>query len=555
MSEFVQDAPKPANRFRTDRTLRLTLERLLPPEIFAAAAPALDRMGERAVAELPDLADQAEANPPRLIPFDAWGARIDCIECSAAYDRLVATGQEEGLVALPYEAAYGADTRIVQAGLIHLFDPVSAVASCPLTMSDGAAWLLRKHDPALAARYLPLLTARHGGWTSGQWMTEKPGGSDVSRTETTAHMLPDGAALLSGTKYFTSATSANMALALARPEGAPDGSAGLSLFLLELRRPNGTWNGIQVRRLKDKMGTKALPTAELDLAGTLAYPVGGLGRGVAKIASLLNIARLWAALAGPASVGHLLALARDYAGKREVFGTKLHTHPMHTAWLAQIAAEYEAMLGLCFETASALGRAEHGGDAGWARLLTPLTKLSCARQGIWGSSELIESFGGAGYVEDTGLPRIFRNVPVHTIWEGTTNVLAHDVLRALADRALGQAWIEDIERRLAGVTHPALAPIVPRIAAALTRLRPLVLAPEDPEGRRIAQAMARITQAAILTEAAAWRIVHKNDHTALIAAEIVTRQPLVAEPSSDMELGLLAYGTMPEQEPWLRAAE
>jgi alkylation response protein AidB-like acyl-CoA dehydrogenase len=555
MSEFVQDAPQPVNRFRTDRTLRLTLERLLPPDIFAAAAPSLDRLGERAIAELPNLADQAEATPPRLTPFDAWGSRVDRIESSPAFDRLVAIGQQEGLVALPYEAPYGAHTRVVQAGLINLFDPVSAVASCPLTMSDGAAWLLRKHDPALAARYLPLLTARHGGWTSGQWMTEKQGGSDVSRTETTAHMLPDGAALLSGSKYFTSATSANMALALARPEGAPEGSAGLSLFLLELRRPDGHWNAIQVRRLKEKMGTKALPTAELDLSATLAYPVGGLGRGVAKIASLLNIARLWAALAGPASVGHLLALARDYAGKREVFGAKLHTHPMHTAWLAQIAAEYEAMLGLCFETAAALGRAEHGGDSAWARLLTPLTKLSCARQGIWGSSELIESFGGAGYIEDTGLPRLFRNVHVHTIWEGTTNVLAHDVLRALADRALGQAWTLDIERRLAGITHPALAPITPRIEGALTKLRPLVLAPEEPEGRRIAQAMARVTQAAILAEAAQWRLEQKNDHSALVAAEIVTRQPLVAEPSSDMELASLAYGTIKQPEPSLRAAE
>ncbi|MEJ0047316.1 MAG: acyl-CoA dehydrogenase family protein [Rhodospirillales bacterium] len=158
-------------------------------------------------------------------------------------------------------------------------------------------------------------------------MTEQQGGSDVGRTGTVARAASDGSFLLTGTKWFTSATSADMALALARPEGAADGSAGLSLFLLELRRPDGSWNGIHVRRLKDKMGTKALPTAELDLDGTVATPVGGIGRGVAKIASLLNIARLWAALAGPGSVGHLLALARDYANKREVFGSRLHTPP------------------------------------------------------------------------------------------------------------------------------------------------------------------------------------------------------------------------------------
>jgi alkylation response protein AidB-like acyl-CoA dehydrogenase len=554
MTEFLQDAPRAANRFRTDRALRLTLERLLPRDVFDHASVALDRMGERAVQELPDLADSAESNPPKLVAYDPWGKRIDCIEVDPAFDKLVAIGQQDGLVALPYEAPYGAHTRIVQAGLANLFDPVSATASCPLTMTDGAAWLLKKHDPALAQRYAPLLTARTGGWTSGQWMTEKEGGSDVSRTSTVARPVGDGRFALTGTKWFTSATSANIALALARPNDAGEGSAALSLFLLELRRPDGSWNGIQVRRLKDKMGTRAMPTAELDLADAMAVPVGGIGKGVSKIASLLNIARLWAALAGPSSVGHLLAVARDYAGRRDVFARRLRDHPVHTAWLAQITAEYEAMLGLCFETAAALGRAEHGGNGTLARLLTPLAKLSCARGGIWGTSELIESFGGAGYVEDTGLPRVFRNTHVHAIWEGTTNVLAHDVLRALARREAGEEWLGDVAARLSRVTHAELSPVLPRIHRALETLRPLVLAPEEAEGRRIAQGMARTTQAAILAEAAQWRIVQKQDRSALVAAELITRAPLVAEQSSDMDLECLAFWPSPKAHSASRAA-
>jgi acyl-CoA dehydrogenase len=204
------------------------------------------------------------------------------------------------------------------------------------------------------------------------------------------------------------------------------------------------------------------------------------------------------------------------------------------------------MLGLCLETAAAVGRAEHGGDPALARLLTPLTKLSCARQGIWGTSELIESFGGAGYVEDTGLPRVFRNAHVHAIWEGTTNVLAHDVLRALSKRSVGEAWLNDIKERLASVTHGEAAPILPRVQAALRDLRPLVLAPEEADARRIAQGMARVTQAAILAQSAQWRIVHKQDRSALIAAEIVTRAPLLAETTSDMLLETLAYGEPPD---------
>ena len=539
---FRQEAPTARNRFRTDRALRTTLERHLPAEVFAHAAPALDRLGERGAGELPALAEQAERTPPRHVPFDAWGNRIDRIEIDPAFDTLVRIGQAEGLVATPYDRGYGAHGRVVQAGLANLFDPVSAVATCPLVMTDGAAWLLRQHDPALWEQYGPRLTAREHGITSGQWMTETEGGSDVSRTGTRAVPLGDGSFALYGTKWFTSATSADIAMVLARPEGEAAGSAGLSLFLLELRRPDGSWNGIAVRRLKEKMGTRALPTAELDLDGAVAVPVGGLGRGVAKVASLLNIARVWAAYAGPAGVGHLLGLARDYAQKRRVFGAPLADQPMHRAWLAKIAAEYEAMLALCFETASALGRAEHGGNAGMARLLAPLTKLACARQGIWGTSELVESFGGAGYVEDTGIPRIFRNAHVHAIWEGTSSVLAHDVLRALRSRDLALEWLEDVGSRLARLANPELAPAVPRIAAALDLLRPLVLEPDERDGRRLATGMARVTQAALLAEAAEWRIAVKHDRSALVALELVTREPLVSAVTSDMDMASLAFG-------------
>ncbi len=545
MPSFTQTAPPPRNRFRTDATLRFALERLLPAEIFVEASVALDRLGERAIAELPALADAAERNPPRHVPYDAWGNRVDRIEVDPAFDALVRIGQEEGLVATPYDGGYGAHGRVVQAGLSNLFDPVSAVATCPLVMTDGAAWLLRQHDQALWARYGARLTARHGGITSGQWMTETEGGSDVGQTATVARANEDGTFSLHGTKWFTSATSADIAMVLARPEGEGPGSAGLSLFLLELRRPDGAWNGLTVRRLKDKMGTKALPTAELDLAGARAVPVGGLGRGVAKVASLLNIARVWAAYAGPAGVGHLLGLARDYARMRRVFGAPLTQQPMHRAWLARIAAEYEAMLALCFETAAAVGRAEAGGNAQMARLLAPLTKLSCARQGIWGTSELIESFGGAGYVEDTGLPRIFRNAHVHAIWEGTTSVLSHDVLRALRSRDLGLEWLDDITHRLADLTHPELQHVAPRIAGALAALRPMVLEPDEREGRRLAGGMARVTQAAMLAQAAEWRIVHKSDRTALVAAEIVTREALIPPEIADMELAELAFGQEP----------
>lgn len=534
MTPFFQDPPHPGNRFRTDPTLRLTLEHLLPRDAFDEASRLFDRFGARAAEELAQLADEAERHEPEHIAFDPWGRRIDRIDVHASWLKLVAIGQEEGLVALPYEAPYGAWSRVVQAGMVNLFDPVAAMATCPLVMTDGAARLLTDHDPELAARHVPKLVARSGGWTSGQWMTETTGGSDVGRSETTARDLGDGRYALNGLKWFTSATTSQMALVLARPEGAPGGSRGLSLFLVELRNPDGSWNGIRVRRLKDKLGTRALPTAELELVDTVAVPVGGIGRGVAKMGGLLNIARLWSSWSGPAGTGHLLALARDYARRREVFGSKLADRPIHLAWIARIAAEYEAMLALTFNTAAVMGAAEHGANDGLARLLAPLTKLACARQGVWATSELVESFGGAGYVEDTGIPRIMRNVHVNCIWEGTTSVLAHDVLRVLGATDLGPALLDDMDRRLAGLTHAPMDRVRGTIAAARHMLAPLVAEPDETQARRLAWGLARSYQALLLAEAAQWRLVEKGDRSGLAAAELFTREPLVAPQTADI---------------------
>lgn len=545
MSEFTQPAPRPRNRFRVDPTLRFTLERLLPKDIFVAATPSMDRMGERAATEMPPLAERAERNEPKHIVYDAWGRRIDEILVDESWRRLVEIGQEEGLVALPYEAPYGEYSRVVQAGLANLYDPVSAVADCPLVMTDGAARLLLQHDPALAEIYVPRLTARHKAWTSGQWMTEKEGGSDVGRSSTTARPQSDGRWTLHGTKWFTSATTADMALVLARPEGAGPGSRELSLFLMELRRPDGSWNSFEIRRLKDKLGTRALPTAEVDLKGALATPIGGIGRGVAKIAGLLNIARLWAAWGGPAGVGHLLGLARDYGERREVFGARLVDHPIHQIWFARLAAEYEAMLALNFETALALGRAEHGADPRLSRILAPITKLACARQSIAVASELIESFGGAGYLEDTGLPRIFRNLHVHCIWEGTTSVLAHDVTRALATPGLSEVFLSDCARRLRGLSLDRTREIRTRIENALADLSGLISRPDEAQARRLAWGIARTFQAILLTEAAEWRLREKEDARGLTAADLFSREPLVSPSVADIDqsaLRGLAFG-------------
>ena len=541
---FLQDPPRPSNRFRTDRAFRQGLERVLPPDVFAAASAELDEMGERAAGELRELGEHAETHPPVHVPYDAWGRRVDRLDVDPAWTRLVEIALETGLVALPYEGRYGVHSRLVQGALANLFDPVTSTALCPIAMTDAAARVLLTHDQELASKYVPLLTARRGGWTSGQWMTEKEGGSDVGRTGTVASAAGDGTYTLHGTKWFTSATTADMTLALARPEGAEAGSRGLSLFLLELRRPDGSWNGITVRRLKDKFGTKGLPTAELDLDGAVAVPVGGLGRGVAKISIMLNITRLGAAGGSAAGVGELLSLARDYANRREAFGELLRHQPMHRVWIARVAAEYEAMLAMKFRAGELVGQTEAGeGDDALTRVVTPLTKLAVAREAVWACSELMESFGGAGYLEDTGIPRIFRNTHVNCIWEGTTSVMALDVMRALRGETAAQSFFDEVESKARAYDHPLTADASRRALAALDDVRGMLASADESSARRIAWAMARTYQAALLCEAAGWALDKHGDARTATAARIFTSEPLVGPPPADPDdAAALAFG-------------
>ncbi|MHB1594423.1 MAG: acyl-CoA dehydrogenase family protein [Streptosporangiaceae bacterium] len=556
---FVQEAPRPpANRWLADHALRLTVTRLAAESQadhgaagagpLAGLSQMLSDAGARAEAELAPLAAQAERNAPVLAQYDAWGRRIDRIEVSGAWLDLVRRAQELGAVALAYERPFGAASRIAQAALLQLINPVSATALCPLSMTDGAVAALSRFDPALAAEWVPRLTARAGGWTAAQWMTEKEGGSDVGRSATAA--IPAGSAwALYGTKWFTSATTADVALALARPRGASPGSRGLSLFALRLRRDDGTWNGLRIRRLKDKLGTRALPTAEMDLDGTLAVPVGGLERGVPKVTAVLHSARLWAAQAATGDVGYLLALARDYATRREVAGGLLASQPVHQRWLAEIAAVYQAMLQLTLRAAQIVGHddvSSGGTPSPLARVVVPLAKLAAARQGVWAASQLLESFGGAGYLEDTGLPRLLRDVHVHSIWEGTTNVLALDVLRALRDPASGAALLADIAAQLGRYGEQGIAGDAERaVRAVLPELEHMIADHDPAQARRLAWGLARTYQTVLMIAHARWAATTRGDtRPAITAAMFAGRRPLLdhVPAASASDLADLAFG-------------
>lgn len=474
MARFYQDPPRLGNQYAEDGLLREHLALALPPEVLATLEPELVHLGELGGRELYDawLADLP--NEPVLTQWDAWGHRVDHIELTPLWKRAQRLTAEHGLVAAGYDhAAFGAHARTVQFAKNHLVQPSLDVWSCPLAMTDGAArTLLELGNTTLSDRAVPRLLSRDAdtAWTSGQWMTERTGGSDVSRTETIARRAGDGW-VLEGTKWFTSATTSQMALTLARPEGNPEGSRGLALFFVELRDAAGRLQGISINRLKDKLGTRKVPTAELTLIDTPAVPVAGLDEGVRKIASMLNVTRLWNAMGAEWSMRRAVALAQAYSHTRHAMGALLIDKPLHVDTLAEMASESAGAFLLAFRVAELSGRAEarvaSEGELELLRVLTPITKLTTGKQVVAVCSEAVECFGGAGYVEDTGLPRIVADAQVLPIWEGTTNVLSVDTLRALAKPAAVEVLLGDIRALAREGRGAALDPVVDTIEAAV----------------------------------------------------------------------------------------
>lgn len=535
MTGFYQDGPRLENQYQDDQLLRSFLDRMLEKDERQAVEKDLSRFADRLLGDIADMAADAEAHPPVLVQFDPWGRRIDQIETARGWQELETVSAEEGLVAIGYERKLGPRSRIHQFAKMYLFNPSSAVFSCPLAMADGAARLLEVlGDDELQQNALARLTTRNPKqfWTSGQWMTERTGGSDVGRGETIARADGDIYRLY-GSKWFTSATTSQMAMTLARiePPGgeAMPGSRGLSLFYVETRDADGQLNNIAINRLKDKLGTKALPTAELELQGTVAKLVGETGRGVANITTLVNVTRLYNAVSSVSLMRRGLALARDYARRRVAFGRQLADQPLHAETLANLEVDFSGCFLLAFRGIELLGREECGvassAESAVLRLLTPIAKLFTAKHCVAAASEILESFGGAGYVENTGLPKLLRDGQVLSIWEGTTNILSLDCLRAIDREAALGPFLEDIRQRVADTTVEVLEPCTRRINESLKKIEqylPEVMAAGresiEAGARRFAFALARTYAAALLVEHAGWMLNERGDGRACVIA-------------------------------------
>jgi acyl-CoA dehydrogenase len=446
----------PTNTYTADRALTSLLRAALRPVTLAWAEPRLVELGALAAHELAALGDACERQPAWLRPIDPWGERVDEVVYPDEWRELGAVAARFGLTGLPYEREAlrlaGPEVRVVHAALCYLFQPQTATYLCPVSMTDAAARVLVDYGPEpLRDRVLPHLVSRDPAeaWTAGQWMTERQGGSDVGAN--TVEARPDGTGWrLHGRKYFCSNVGGEVVLALARPEGGGPGTRGLGLFLVPRLLPDGGRNRYRVDRLKDKLGTRAMATGEVTMEGAHAELVGELDHGFAQMTSMLNVTRLHNSIASAGTLRRGLQLARGYAASRTAFGRALDRLPLQRQVLVQLAVQAEAALALTMRLAALLGRIECGtatvDESVVFRLGASLTKLYTARQAVAGASEVVECFGGAGYMEDTGIARHLRDAQVLPIWEGTTNVLSLDALRTVSRPDAAEAFVAELER-------------------------------------------------------------------------------------------------------------
>ncbi|MGE3302013.1 MAG: acyl-CoA dehydrogenase family protein [Hyphomonadaceae bacterium] len=433
-----------------------------------AYAQRLDAFGARAgAAQTQEWAREANRNPPQLQAYDRYGRRLDEVAFHPAYHRLMALGLEAGVSAAAWNA--GAAGHALHAALMFLMSQADYGACCPMSMTYAAVPALEA-EPAAAAFWRPRVTtegydrrvvpaAEKTAATMGMAMTEKQGGSDLRANTTRAMRQGDGGYLLTGHKWFCSAPMSDAFLTLAQAE------EGLTCFLVPRWRPDGERNAIEIQRLKDKLGDRSNASAEIEYREAWGQRIGAPGRGVRAILAMVELTRFDCVIGAAAQIRQAGGLAAWHAAGRSAFQKKLIDQPAMRAVLADLAIEAEAAAALVFRLAQALDAA--GGDpreAALARVGLPLAKYLVCKRAPHAVAEAMEAHGGAGYVEEGPMPRLFRQSPLNAIWEGSGNVIALDVLRALSrapearDALLGEIReAAHAERRIAGALAEAEA--------------------------------------------------------------------------------------------------
>ena len=527
--------------------LRFLLRRRMDAGELAAAEPRLRELGGRVGNELEDLAAEADRESPPLITRDKRGETVNDVQPSRAYRELerILYG-EFGMAAMAMRPGILQEGRtsslLANDAFIFLAGQAESGLFCPLGMTRAMARTLLRFAPESVVRdYLPGLLATDMATlqTGAMFMTEKQCGSDLGLVATTARPSDSHSGWweLEGDKWFCSNVGADLILALARPEGAGPGTRGLGLFLLPKRLPDGARNSYRIERVKDKLGMRSFASGEVTFNGALALLIGGPGQGWLQMTEMLNITRLGCALAASALAQRSFVEALTHARGRIAFGKPLADLPLMREQLLDLMMDVEALTALTFEGSAQLDRADAGDEEAriLARVLTPLAKYHVSDEARRLVAEGMEVRGGNSYIEDWPNARLLRDVQVQSIWEGTGNISALDVGRALLRENAGATLLVNLAQRLARQNDPAVrraGMLVQRaldtLAATLSEWAASEPNARDVRMRRLTQRLAHVVTAALLVEDAGAQAAESGSYRCLVMAARYLRRYVYA---------------------------
>ena len=547
------------NLFDADPGYKALLSLYLEPKLFAHLLPHFERLGELAGGSLDDHALTADKNPPVLHHRRRNGENAQWIEKHPAYRSLEETAfGDYGLAAMSHRGGVlGWPDKMppaVKYALTYVYVQAEFGVCCPLSMTDATARTISKFaDAGLVARYLPgLISQDLDALTQGaMFMTEQGAGSDVGATLTRAERRGDHW-LLYGDKWFCSNADAGVALVLARPEGAPAGTKGLSLFLLPRLLHDGTPNNYRIVRLKEKLGTRDMPSGEITLEGATAYMVGEAERGFVQMADMINMSRLSNGMRAAGMMRRALTEALYISRNRSAFGKTLIELPLMRRQLLKLMLPTEVARSIMLYTAAELARADAGDEDARkrVRILTPLFKFRGCRDARRVTGDAMEVRGGAGYIEEWSDARLVRDSHLGSIWEGTSNIVAQDVQRAIKREGALEALRPALESMIATVANAGLREaLAGSVARACGFAAASAKSGDTAHARQAATGLYYAAAAAILASEG-MRLAKTGDARRMLLAALVNEHRLRArdplKPARGAFEGALADALLPE---------
>ena len=542
------DSGRDCNYWELDRTLQFEARRVYDGETFEWAESRLAEFGQVVGETVADNSDLVDRHGPELHPYDERGEVANEVEYHPAHVENERIAFESGTVADAFHAPPGRDEP---AGFVHALTMQALLCYadvglvCGVSMTTGAALVLDDHDDGPLESFFEALTARdyENVIQGAMFLTEKQGGSDVGANETVAEQADDGTWRLTSEKWFCSNIDAEGTLVLARHPDAPDGTAGLSLFLVPHTKADGTLNDAVYRRLKDKLGTISVPTGEVEFRGPEGYLIGEPQEGFRYMATMLNWERVTNATGAVGVMGRALLESKVHAANREAFGRRIDEFPLMRRDLVDMAVDYEAAAAFSFEAARHFDRWERSGHEDreafkLMRLLVPIAKYRTARMAVDTASYAMEVKGGDGYVEDFVTNRLLRDAQVLPIWEGTSNILSLDALGVLGTENSHEALLPLVGEQLDAVEHPALVDLAETVREEFHALQEalVTLATEDEkyaqlEAKELADFLFDVVTASILLEEAQVAIDQDGDGRKALVAAWFVRETLVSRPA------------------------